>query len=485
MSRYNKISIWFLVGILLLSPSPIQNDSEQEVEASRKNSFLWEKEVENYIKKVETIELEDDIKVIVTAQTLLTVLEGQTGRTLWVMDDYDYLHTVPEFFIISDSLTTRCFDDTLYTFTWGYIANTLEEDYLYRIGYVWSYDTTTGKQVANISFAEDLLGINGKINTGVLLSFSSPPYQRLLVYGYSVLPDYPEGTRFLALLDIPTLALVWLEPVHDWPYALDTHDLDGDGNDEIIVGYYLTDTVAIYKGENFEMLWNKTLTTGPYNSTLTPSFFAYHDITDNGKEDIIVAARGLYALDSLTGNILWSVDERRARDKCVITDITNDGKLEIVTMRLEDYMIVDVQTGQILLQGELPFYFDHTDLIVVDLDNDGNKEIIASSFYGGVTVFNSSFGVITRIPISGPVFALAVADLTQNGFLEILAGGDGCIVYAYIYVVHTFTPLFIIGGFVLFVLCYLLIVHFKKRTKQERRNFFLSFFLLIGNRGLT
>ncbi|MHA1778569.1 MAG: hypothetical protein ACTSYN_03260, partial [Candidatus Heimdallarchaeaceae archaeon] len=73
-----------------------------------------------------------------------------------------------------------------------------------------------------------------------------------------------------------------------------------------------------------------------------------------------------------------------------------------------------------------------------DLEGDGEKEIVSTSFYGGLYIFNRTFGLIKTFDTPGIAGNALLTDINGDGTLEIIVGmkGDQSPVVAYNYGLH-------------------------------------------------
>ena len=259
---------------------------------------------------------------------------------------------------------------------------------------------------------------------------------------------YTDYIQRLALLDSQTLKIVWEAPPlygEKW-YTYWVYDLTGDGYDEIIAcsrGPLVSSYISIYDGRNFTLLWQTELPE-LINSAMyiKPWDIDFIDLNDDGFEDLIVTGDegGVCAVDGTNGKIVWTQAEYPYYGiyRSVIADVDNDDVPEVITTSLEHVMIFNAITGEIEVYEHLPFYFDSTDIHVTDLEGDGEKEIVSTSFYGGLYIFNRTFGLIKTFDTPGIAGNALLTDINGDGTLEIIVGmkGDQSPVVAYNYAVH-------------------------------------------------
>lgn len=135
----------------------------------------------------------------------------------------------------------------------------------------------------------------------------------------------------------------------------------------------------------------------------------------------------------------WFVEPATACQPVVI-DLDKDGRLEIVYTTLSVYSL-DAATGEVKWKTRIgtdrsmdyestkPFGFTSTKMHVADIDSDGKYEIITAHSNGetvtGLVCVYDSEGYFKKgwpMPMKGPVKALSVFDLDNDGQSEIIVG---------------------------------------------------------------
>jgi hypothetical protein len=185
----------------------------------------------------------------------------------------------------------------------------------------------------------------------------------------------------------------------------------------------------------------------PFNALAHPNFKNFRnvsidDLDGNGTKEILVCLNEtLFALNA-DGSILWSSNlDGTSNFPPAIADINNDGLKEVA---VQTYGIP--QTGNVYLfdhEGNLqngwPLNFDNhfflNGVTIVDLNQDGNKEILASER------INSTNGRIHALDISGnsfdpnwpveingtPAFTPSAGDIDNDGEIEIITASTTAI----------------------------------------------------------
>lgn len=463
------------------------------------SSVLWETTVPGFVNDLHLFSPSNASPptLIVTSEKQITGINLTTGATLWNTSAESYLQslypqlidwwyewrgisyidsdqdTIPELWVVTSlaenitGLNIPAIPDNIsvhyYLFAYDLLSHTLTRQLL----------------VANNSLFAPRVGHFGNCTNdkGLLLSWIN--FERINTTWW----DY---VSYLGVVDAQTLEVAWETPplTDDWLYGLCwAYDLTGDGYDEVISswGYWgvsLNAYITVYDGRTFTQLWNVSL---PFLAQDAD----FVDVNNDDIPDILFTGylrTGVCAVDGETGHIIWTQTERYCTEQSVILDIDHDGELEVISSFLDNVGILNAYTGELEVAKTLPFAFDATDLKVADLDKDGEYEIVASSFYGGVYVFNRTFDLLKSFAtgIGGP---LLLTDITGDGTLEIIAGMslDTSPVIAFVYASVTNdgsqnnywsfpTSLFIVlgGAFVLTLLAVpVLLLHQNKKTRRR------------------
>lgn len=150
------------------------------------------------------------------------------------------------------------------------------------------------------------------------------------------------------------------------------------------------------------------------------------DINGDGTKDVVVPLRGLMtAIDGKTHTALWEVSAGGDM-ACApaVTDLNGDGYQDAVFGTVNTLYAINGKTGQTLWSKSMQAV--HSDILALDIDNDGKKEIIACGTHGDDKIYAlkpSDGSQIWTVQMnnkieSGPVFK----DVDNDGIIEIFIG---------------------------------------------------------------
>ena len=333
-------------------------------------------------------------------------------------------------------------------FNYLYKAQLFSNDstYLFAYGYQYS-EPIPGYEEASHKGTYYLFNLETK---ALIQTFFTGSYIDIIRIGYLQSTDQPKlitvSDRLVNLInmshheeilvmDIPSQTVIWNHTFTNWNttysnqigniYSVELQDLTHDGYDEIIVTKSLKinvsakfSSIEVYDGATFELLWNNINQEIRY-----PSEMEFHDITGDDTLDIVCngAGRGTYAVNGATGETLWSLSEVGS-NCCAIEDIDQDGDIEVITYHLENLSIINSKTGNLEYTTLTPFAHNCLDINVTDINYDGKMEIISSSFYGNIYIFNATGSVLIELPTFGPAFSMLILDINHDNITEIVAG---------------------------------------------------------------
>ena len=237
-------------------------------------------------------------------------------------------------------------------------------------------------------------------------------------------------------------------------------DVDGDQIDDIGVGQWGGEINAYFYDGSGTLL-STISRTGGYDAGMEPvACLSGNRIVMGLNAGYSKDPRGVAIFDFLSGNETWYYDIGPATMGPVIADLDNDGKIEFIlntstvnngasgsgynnngttTTDGQIWTIVVDEDGNEKYSDDLGSHFDG-DLFhcVIDLDNDGDLEILAfeihDSYYTGTSkihVRNGATGSVIST-FTGPqnVYWLwSVADINNDGYVEIITGTSNGTVY--------------------------------------------------------
>jgi len=241
------------------------------------------------------------------------------------------------------------------------------------------------------------------------------------------------------------------------PHGIIIDDLDDDGVKEIIVGTMITDCaggayrgyIYVFNGLDFTQEWRSA-------DIGIPSSFVVNDVDGDGIKELITGVKStlttdnghIYVFDGKTHAQEWKSPNINYPVGLEVIDADKDGTKEIITrtgMGHEGHTghiyVFDGKThGQEWKSDNIGVAYD---LEVDDLDNDGTNEIltrIRNTSNGSLCTFNgithekewqsSDIGTGTS----------TVADMDNNGWMEILAGGSTEAYQGYLYIFGVSVP---------------------------------------------
>jgi signal transduction histidine kinase len=196
----------------------------------------------------------------------------------------------------------------------------------------------------------------------------------------------------------------------------------------------------------------------PYGEWLgSVSEGTFLDVDDNGVLDLLVPIfggfslrpRGVFAMDLLSGKILWEFRVASAPYKIVLVDLNSDGYDEIVVLTwapcngvkyngfddCSSRVFVLSKTGKLIAQREVGTYFTTPDGVAIDIEGDGNTELVVCEQKGSpkdttsshIHVFRGDTLELVRfVPSRHKLDGFDVSDFDRDGKLDVLVGtSDG------------------------------------------------------------
>jgi outer membrane protein assembly factor BamB len=297
-----------------------------------------------------------EIAVAVDNTNSLYVLSGTDGSIIWSASLGDVSWNPPAIADIDGDGIGEIFVSSDYT-TYAFRGNgTL----------LWSYPA--GYHLSNVAVGD--LGNDGTLEV-VFVGYSSST-----------------GWQVFALR-ATNGSLVWSYPISNYGNVA-LADLDNDGQLEVVVFYEGGGVVALR--HNGTLYWPRTLTcTGGNKNSPTIA-----DLNGDGLREIVIGCHNqltVYALRGTDGSTIWSYSNAAANSQSAsrkIGDIDGDGALEVVltsyqtgygpcssTNPCPNHLIVlNGATGTVEWTWQNPVGVGFEGLAIADVDNDGCMEIV-------------------------------------------------------------------------------------------------------------
>jgi outer membrane protein assembly factor BamB len=250
--------------------------------------------------------------------------------------------------------------------------------------------------------------------------------------------------------------------LNDGESLIAIQDLDGDGADDWLradqnaeQNFYQQGALQAISGKTGDVLWEFYGLARLSRLKLDETDVV--DLENDGRKEIILSfpnagsgqAAGvgrLIALDSETGQVIWDLganqDQYFFANFHLITDLDGDGVQEILASSRSglpqsdlDQIMCYHADGSLLWQFDLEF--EGLDFFAVDLDGDGDKEVLLPYSYpssagavkaGELTALDGKTGqplwqTQGRLPYEQLGWVLRLEDLDQDGAIDILAMG--------------------------------------------------------------
>jgi len=196
-------------------------------------------------------------------------------------------------------------------------------------------------------------------------------------------------------------------------------DIDKDDELEVLIGS--GDSSLYCLGSNGTLEWSYE-TTGIF---YFESALGIADINSNGQLEVLAGTDALYCINS-SGGLVWKADQvsQVSYSSPTISDLNNDGKLEIIIGSLNNSIYCLNSTGHTIWRY-LTADSIYSSPAIYDIFGDSNKEIIIGSndgmvhclFHNGTLNWEFSSGESIW---SSP----SIADLDNDGTFEILIGSN-------------------------------------------------------------
>jgi outer membrane protein assembly factor BamB len=232
---------------------------------------------------------------------------------------------------------------------------------------------------------------------------------------------------------------LWRKEFHRAVFFCKIVDIDKDGMNEVICGG-VDGSLFVYEKDGnlkWEFPIEEKAEEDEEELMRRKRFWVYDatvaDVTGDGNLEIIVVSRDktLRVINS-KGKELWQTKFRRYVRHCNFGDINGDGKLEVLGSDTDQFLKVFNNEGKQLweFQFELkppdPMIEVRSDVQIAtgDLNKDGKEEVVAGSEDAYLRVFNGEGKESWNYKFEGAVHAITIADLTQDGNLEVIVGAE-------------------------------------------------------------
>ena len=116
------------------------------------------------------------------------------------------------------------------------------------------------------------------------------------------------------------------------------------------------------------------------------------DLYNNGDTYIVTGGQAGVSLLNSKGEVLWRKSSIGEVYKLEVKDLDNDGVKEIIGSSYLDFFVVSADGSNMIVENVMTFSTSPVPFVVADIDNDGKKEVVVKhnpSYTGG----SSSYGV--------------------------------------------------------------------------------------------
>jgi len=280
---------------------------------------------------------------------------------------------------------------------------------------------------------------------GASAQYIIPPVRRLR-NGFTVtlMPDPP----FYALINLDARKVIWWREIDvSEAFSASIVDMDLNGVEEIVItglgeASYSTDLGKIYvlDSRNGETKWVVNITGRPLNLALT-------DVNNDGVLDIIVSTvhkSFIYCLNGVDGDLLWRVSDTESILPLAIGDVDGDGEPNIIysggygayfdifywflSNSSRNYVgVIDAASGE----EKYRIYFNAPVLspITYDVNSDEIEEIIALTINGNFSIISERKIIYSDKENITTFAAPAIGNIDNDPEPEIIIARRGIEIY--------------------------------------------------------
>ncbi len=241
------------------------------------------------------------------------------------------------------------------------------------------------------------------------------------------------GSDYLYIYDVAGNKLLWRSDDIDGPfYAVATGDVDGDGKDEVVAVSYESESgydsgiILIMDAKTNKLKWkcNGTFLYGAWEGLYNVSI---SDVDNDGVNEIIIAADQTYTgkiwiVDGINHTIksshLFSSENIDELHGLTVNDIDNDGQKELIATSSNNMYVINPISWLVKWSVNFSNYSSNSTLRCADINGDGNKEIVLCR--GNIQIVNSidhSFWTSTETNYTN----IDLFDFNNDGILDIVA----------------------------------------------------------------
>lgn len=256
------------------------------------------------------------------------------------------------------------------------------------------------------------------------------------------------GADYLYVAGISTHTIEWQSEDLDGPLsAIDTGDVDDDGQAEIVMASYQSNSgyndgvIKIFDGSTHDLEWQ--LTDLPNISTWSGvNSVRIGDVDQDGTTEFVLATANLYdGLIQIYNGRTHTLERQSTSTSGAsftameIGDVDGDAQAEIVIGQMIEHsgatgvhvIVYDGATAVVEWQSIGLDTAEVYDIDLADIDGDSHIEIIASAKGGPVYIFDGTTHIMDKL-ITTNAYSLTHADLDQDGTQSIYVGrSDGTI----------------------------------------------------------